>query len=464
MNKHSKSILRVFDEILNENLCRDISYEHNFIQRSSSKLKGHEFIKVMIIPSEGVSDDSLSGLCQRIKGYNSKATLSAQALCERINSNGAASLIKDVFFRILFHTRKTMVVQSPALMRALGKFNSVMLEDSTVMELNEKIYKYKGTNRSYANGKNSQIKIDLIHEVLSNRIIDVQLESGKVPDQAFAHRILKFIQEGDLVIRDLGYFVLPALKAILVAGAYFLSRLLPNIKVYLHQDDIKAVDLAKYVSKKYKKAPFIELEVFLGELKVPARLVLFRAPKEVVTIRHSNAKKRIRDTGRIMSRGKQFAMNFSAFVTNVPAEMLSAEMVGTVYQLRWEIELIFKQWKSQLKMDVLEGIHSNRIECLIWGRLCMVILLALISQEIGKVAEQLRKELSTVKLIKYIMRENKFGMAVQSYKIEKYIEEMKKDVSRMLCKDKRARPTMRERIIQGYGYYGLQHVGLQHVA
>jgi hypothetical protein len=166
MNIHSQSILKVFDEILNENLCRDISREYNFIQRSSSKLKGHEFIKVMILPSEGVSEDSLSGLCKRIRDYNPDADLSPQALCERINSNGSAKLIRNVFFRILFHARKKIAAHSPSLTKALGAFNSVKIEDSTVIELNEKIYKYEGNCRSYTKGNRSQIKIDVIHDLL----------------------------------------------------------------------------------------------------------------------------------------------------------------------------------------------------------------------------------------------------------------------------------------------------------
>lgn len=131
----------------------------------------------------------------------------------------------------------------------------------------------------------------MIHELLSNRVIDVKLENSNVPDQALSDRILKFIEPGDLVIRDLGYFVLPVLKAIMLANAYFLSRLLPNVKVYLCQDSMKPIDLKKYVQSKCKKSPCIELDVFLGDLKVPARLILYRAPKKVVTIRLKNAKK-----------------------------------------------------------------------------------------------------------------------------------------------------------------------------
>jgi hypothetical protein len=151
-------------------------------------------------------------------------------------------------------------------------------------------------------------------------------------------------------------------------------------------------------------------------------------------------------------------------VTNVPIEMLSTAMIGTVYQLRWEIELIFKQWKSLLKMDVLKGVNENRIECLIWGRLCMVLLLALISQEFGRVAEEKGKELSITKVIKYVMRGDKFGLAIRNHALEKFMEEMAEDVSRRLCMDKRSRKSMRERLILEEGYCGTQHVDLKYVA
>lgn len=462
MHIHSQRILSIFDVILNTNLCSNLSRECNFIQRTSSKLQGHEFIKIMIIPSDGVSEDSLNGLCKRMKDYNPDVDITAQALCERINNPTAPLLIKNIFYRLLYHTRKLMTAQSPSLLKALGRFRSVKVEDSTVIELNQKISKYEGTKRS--DNQKAQIKIDLIHDLVSNQIIDIQLESGRVPDQALSYRILKFIEEGDLIIRDLGYFVLPVLKAIAISGAYFLSRLLPNIKIYLNRDDREAVCLSAYVSHKYKKKKVIELHVFLGELKVPARLVLYKAPQKVVRVRLTNAKKRIKDTGRDMSNGKKFTIEYSAFVTNVPIEMLSTAMIGTVYQLRWEIELIFKQWKSLLKMDVLKGVNENRIECLIWGRLCMVLLLALISQEFGRVAEEKGKELSITKVIKYVMRGDKFGLAIRNHALEKFMEEMAEDVSRRLCMDKRSRKSMRERLILEEGYCGTQHVDLKYVA
>ena len=70
--KHSDQIINFFDENFNEKKSADLARKHRFIQRSTSKLKGYEFIKALIIPSEGLSEDSLKGLCQRMHGINSE--------------------------------------------------------------------------------------------------------------------------------------------------------------------------------------------------------------------------------------------------------------------------------------------------------------------------------------------------------------------------------------------------------
>lgn len=448
---HSNSIVGLFDEILNEKICYELSREYKFIERSSSKLEGPEFIKVMILPCKGISEESLKGLCKRIREFNPNANISSQALCERINKKASAALLKNVFWRVLSYARKKITIQSPALAKALGKFGAVYIEDSTECKLHEKVSKYIGTRG--ISQKKSQVKIDIIHELLRGQMISAELHSGNVPDQALAGRIMKFIKEGDLIIRDLGYFVLNSLQMIIDKGAYFLSRLLPNIKIYLQREDITPIDLGKYIKKYFKKCNLIEIDVYIGDAKILVRLILYRAPKDVINKRRREANKRSKDTGRTISRGKKILLDFSAFITNIPSEMVSAEMIGTLYRLRWEIELIFKQWKKQLKINYLQGINENRIDCLIWGRLCMVLLIGIMSQYFGKLAEMFQRELSVPMVIDYLLRGDAFWMAVKNNKLEEFIKDMEKDLLRMLCKDRRRRRTMRERVLHEESYY-----------
>ncbi len=132
---HSNDIIQFCDEILNEKTCYLLARKHKFIQRSTSKLKGYEFIKAMIIPSEGLSTDSLQGLCKRIKEFNPEADLSAQALCERINDANTKEFIKGVYSTILQYVHSKIFDDCPKLNKALNYFKSVLIEDSTSAKL-----------------------------------------------------------------------------------------------------------------------------------------------------------------------------------------------------------------------------------------------------------------------------------------------------------------------------------------
>ncbi len=462
--KHSEEIVEFFDKNFNEKKCHDLCRKHKFIQRSSSKLKGYEFIKTMIIPSPDLSTDSLKGLCKRMRGINTEADLTSQALCERINSISSGNLMRALFGELLLKVHERVV--SLQLTAVLDKFNRVIIEDSSVATLNEQLEgDYTGTNRG-GNGVKSQVKIDLIHDLGRGVMIDAQLFRGNEPDQGLADRVLKFIEKGDLLLRDLGYFKISVFKAISIMGAYFLSRLMPRVHFYLQEKDIEPLDLGKYLShKNLSMLKIIEINGFLGKEKVSTRLIIYRQPPEVTAKRLREANKNQRKKGETISASKKLLLHFSMFVTNIHQELLSAELIGTVYRLRWEVELIFKRWKSQLEIDHLKGIHVERIDCLIWSRLCTVLLIELITAVFNKIVEGLYVvELSSVKLIQYLMRNNKFCEAVIKNALESFIEEMKKDTPAMLLKDKRTSKTMRERVFFGEFYYGMQKIELQNVA
>ncbi len=461
MNHHSHKIIEAFDEIFNEKKCHEICRQYQFIQRSSSKLRGDEFIKTMILPSEGLSTDSLKGICSRIREFNPEAQLSAQALCEKINDISASRLMQGVFTRLLLHAQSYLVKDCPKLAEIFKDFNRVLIEDSTVIELNERLQnEYKGTNRG-GSGSKSQVKIDIIHDIMRGLLVDAKIYNGNENDVSFANRILKYIKPKDLIIRDLGYFVFDSLQAIIQANAYFLSRLLPNVHFYLNQTDEEPLDLGKHLRKYYSSFNIIELEGFLGRGKIPIRLIIYRQPQEVTD-------KRLRDAykgrkSRNMSKSKKLCLQFSIFVTNVPKEILPTPLIGTIYRLRWSIELLFKRWKGQLGIDYLKGIHKERINCLIWSRLCTAVIIEMITGYVARIAQKW-PEISEVKLIDYLMRGNAFCAAVAGHKLEDFFENMRKDIPRMLLKDKRLSRTMRERVFARESYYGVQFVENQMVA
>lgn len=305
------------------------------------------------------------------------------------------------------------------------------------------------------------MKIDIIHDIMKGLVVDANIFMGKENDKSIAYRILKYISPGDLIIRDLGYFVLESLKAIIEANAYFLSRLLPNVHFYLNAEDKEPLDIGKYLHKHYSRFNVIELRGFLGKAKIPIRLIVYRQSDEVTNKRLKDAYKGRKS--RNMSKGKKLCLQFSIFVTNVSVNILTADLVGTIYRLRWSIELLFKRWKSQLKLDYLKGINKDRIDCLIWSRLCTGVIIEMITHYAVSIAPKW-PEISEVKLIDYLMRNNVFCNAVARYKLEDFFEGMRKDISSKLLKDRRFRKTMREIVIERESYYEIQNIENQMVA
>jgi hypothetical protein len=62
-------------------------------------------------------------------------------------------------------------------------------------------------------------------------------------------------------------------------------------------------------------------------------------------------------------------------VTNAPAAKLPSPMLSYLYRLRWQIELIFRQCKWVLRLDVTESANPCRVQCEIWARLLAAVLI-----------------------------------------------------------------------------------------
>jgi hypothetical protein len=268
------------------------------------------------------------------------------------------------------------------------------------------------------------------------------------------------------VIRDLGYFSIGVFQAIQEAKAYFLSRLKSGVNFYLNMEDEKPLDIGEYLKDNVRKNQnVIEINGYLGKEKFAVRLIIYRQSEDVTNQRKRAANKHARKKGETLSKSKNLSLEFAIFITNAPLELLSIEMVGTVYRLRWDIELIFKRWKSQLNIDYLKGICVERIDCLIWSRLCTVAIVELVIGYVKSICRQLGDvECSEVKVIEYLMRTSSFFFALARNQLESFIEEMEKDIPRMLLKDKRKRTTMREKVLIGESYYGMQITEGQFVA
>ncbi|MCP4486554.1 MAG: IS4 family transposase, partial [Gammaproteobacteria bacterium] len=248
-------------EVFDGTKLNDLAKKVGFVQRSTSRIEGEDFVQLMTTEILGEETVSTEGLCDILRQINPKADMTPQSLNERINKKEAAGYMREVFESAF---RKNLEpVRSEISPDMLLPFGRVFLEDSTQVRLHEKLADdFKGSGGSAGI---SALKIDLIYEVKQDILQKILISGGSTNDQSRADEILAEIQENDLVLRDLGYFTLKSLIGIGGKSAFFLSRLLKSVNVYFSDDkDASPVNLPKYLDKKYGRLSVTELTVYLG--------------------------------------------------------------------------------------------------------------------------------------------------------------------------------------------------------
>jgi hypothetical protein len=444
------------DSIFKKEDLNILAYSTKFIQRSTSLLKPDDFLQLMTSASIEPHVVPLEGLCDKLRSYERKVDIAAQSLMERINRKEASDYLEKVLNNTIGSGLKLIVDKVPA--ELLKTFNNIYLEDSTECELNEALKEdFKGTGGS---ASKSMVKINLLYEVHRRAIQDIRVTDRRMPDQELGKRVFEFIKKDDLIVRDLGYFCAEALKTIILYKAYFLSRLPATVKVYLNKDDTNPIDLAKHFNTYFENESMIDLHVFITAQKISVRLIAYRAPKEVAEKRRRLSNKNGKKRGRTASESTKNRLDFSIFITNVPSSIWKAEIIGTIYSLRWQVELIFKEWKSSLKIHYVKGTCQHRVRCLLYGRLIVIVIIHMIYSVLDWYAEStLKKEISLHKLVNWLLRDSRLAQIIlkgfKKITISTLINEIGKNKRGCLLKQKRKRLTTKEHIKEATPYWEL---------
>jgi len=445
-----EQILKKFEKIVSKKFCFNLAQQVGFIQRSTSQIQGYEFAQAMMIPNAFLEAETLNSLAIRMHKINKKCDISASALDQRLNSKSAEMFMKACFEEVVKYVIKQDYTSLGDL-PILSCFTNVLIEDSTQAELHEKLSTFFKGSGGVAS--KASLKIDYIFDYLSERFVDMSFFPGNTPDQSLAGRLIPLLQKNNLVIRDLGYYVLDNLKEIENKEAYYVSRWKVNVDVYRNKNDTRPLDLAKFLDKRLNRESIVDIEVFIGKEKHRVRLVACLMNEEAIKKRRINAHRSAQRHSRQMSKKKLNLLKFSIFITNIPFEMISSKIIMTIYRARWRVELIFKEWKSCLKLHMFKGYNKERFHCFLYGRLIMILLLGLIYPILMNFAFTIGKELSCFKLTKYLIGDHVFPRMFYEGKIDEFIKQLLSDLPRRLCMDKRKRRSLRTNVREGNCYY-----------
>jgi hypothetical protein len=329
-----------------------------FVKRRR-KITGANFAQTVVFTAMADSDAPKSRAQVIAAAVGLKA--SRQALDKRFDARGAA------FLRELLRLAVAEMVATPVALPLLQRFTAVEVLDSSVVALPDAladVYRGGHSGRGATTGPKASVKLTVGLDLNSGTLRGPELSAGRAGDLK-APLAATAPPAGGLQLADLNYFDLKKFARWQGCGAYWLSRLKSGPKV--HDQRGRRIDLVAYLRA---AAADVDIDILLGsQQRLACRLIARRVPAAVADLRRRRLLEKCADRGNRPSALSLALCDWTILVTNVPRGSLSVEEAVALARLRWQIELIFKLWKSGGGIDAYRSSKPQSALCEVYGKL-----------------------------------------------------------------------------------------------
>jgi hypothetical protein len=354
------SIVQAMQTILTDEADK-VGKSSGFIQREG-KLEGSTFLQLLVFGFQSAPELTYGELSQSAATVG--VDISAQGIEQRF-SETAVQFVQTMLEKMV--SAGVNGEQSSILI--LSRFEGVYIRDSSVIELPKSlkgVWQGNGGNQ----GANAALKLQVDLNYSSGALSGPILQNGRENDHNSPFQTSQ-LPAGALHLADLGYFSLDRFQEDQARRVYWISRWKTKTLIFL-QDGTK-IDLLAWL--RAQSANELDVAVTLGARhRIPCRLLIQRVPQEVADQRRRRMREVERVTGQRVTAERLALAGWTILVTNVPAEMLSFKEALILMRIRWQVELLFKLWKSHAKIDEWRTKNPYRILCEIFAKLIGLVL------------------------------------------------------------------------------------------
>ena len=293
--------------------------------------------------------------------------VSRQALAQRLTPETA-----EMFKRTLEAAIPQMleVASPPEALPLLEAFRGVYVQDSTWISLPDALHEtWKGHPKKNHRHK-AALKLHLCFDVLTGGFQQFHLTDGMTADSAAA-KAAPPLPQGSLRLADLAYFSLDDLEKLTQNGIYWISRLKANS--YLSDDTGEPLDLQNMLRD--EENTHLRKSIRIGKTKqLPAYLIAQRLSEAETDKRRRSIRYRAKRKAQTPSKTLLRLAGYNLYITNIEADQLTPKQIGIIVGIRWQIERMFKGFKSISKLQVSPSQKPYRILSEIYAKLIAILI------------------------------------------------------------------------------------------
>lgn len=258
--------------------------------------------------------------------------------------------MRQVYLDIL--RKLSQKVLRAAAPQQLGRFDDVLLQDGSSFAVHDALADTFGGR--FTKVSPAAVELHVCVSVFRDQVVSAQLAADKEAERDFLPEPCAL--KNKLLLADRGYPSMDYFQQVTAAGGFFLMRAKSDMNP-------KVVGVRGPGGRLPRYEGYCLRDVMRW---LPRR----RLDLEVEWVRPEGRSVRLRMVLAWTAHKKQFMV----LVTNVTRSVLTARQVCELYRLRWQIELLFKEWKSFANLHEFSSANPHLVEGLIWASLCAAAL------------------------------------------------------------------------------------------
>jgi hypothetical protein len=389
-----------FTQLFRPDLCQQLAQTHGWQQRRG-KISAFEFLYSVVF-----GQSSALALTLNAQAASLSQPVSRQAIDQRYTP-AAVAFFKAAFAQGL---QQTLAYQldSPLSQLLQKGFAAVRLFDSTTCACAPALATLFPA--CGGDGAAAGLKVLLSYDYGRSQLQPLAVLAAKRSDQGLATLVAQHVGVNELGIFDKGFYKAEALRDLHQRGGYFLVPWPRSATVWQTSaaGQRQLLDLAAQLrTTTAESREWSQVELGRTELAHlgPVRLLAYRLSPESAARRRAHLREQSRTQGRQPTAEALELAGWWLLLTNAPAQRLPLAAAAYLYRVRWQVELIFKQWKSVLRLQILPSTNPNRVQCEVWARLLAAVLGFVWHQHAGAACLTLhQRELSFLKLAKQLQQ------------------------------------------------------------